>query len=99
MRNGSGDEHFIHFNSHGAIMKGFAHESSMSPWATDTGQLWPGVLDDVPSEFHDFLTEPASSIVWRRSDLSRPSPSYCNSGSFDVLFSNSDAASSDGGSM
>jgi hypothetical protein len=33
MRNGSGDEYFILFNSEGAIMKGFAHESSMSPWA------------------------------------------------------------------
>lgn len=32
MRNGSGDEYFILFNSQGAIMKGFAHESAMSPW-------------------------------------------------------------------
>jgi hypothetical protein len=71
MRNGSGDEYFIRFNSHGAIMKGFAHESCMSPWATDSGQLWPGVLDGVPDEFKDFLSEAAFSIedttfcIWR----------------------------------
>ena len=46
MRNGSGDDYFILFNSQGAIMKGFAHESSMSPWATESGQVWPGVLDE-----------------------------------------------------
>ena len=72
MRNGSGDEYFMLFNSQGAIMKGFAHESSMSPWATDSEQLWPGVLDEVPSEFQEFLTEPAFSMgdtsfcIWRR---------------------------------
>ena len=73
MRNGSGDDYFIIlFNSQGAIMKGFAHESSMSPWATESGQVWPGVLDEVPSEFQEFLTEPAFSMgdttfcIWRK---------------------------------
>src|SRR6185503_20125714 len=60
------------FNSQGAIMKGFGHESSMSPWATESGQVWPGVLDEVPGEFQEFLTEPAFSMgettfcIWRR---------------------------------
>src|SRR4030095_3057050 len=72
MRDGSGDEYFILFDSHGAIMKGFAHESTMSPWANDAEQIWPGVLDQVPSEFGDFLSEPAFSMsettfcIWRR---------------------------------
>jgi hypothetical protein len=72
MRNGSGDEYFILFNSQGAIMKGLAHESSMSPWATESEQVWRGVLDEVPSEFQEFLTEPAFSMgdttfcIWRR---------------------------------
>jgi hypothetical protein len=72
MRNGSGDEYFILFNSQGAIMKGFAHKSSMSPWATESEQVWRGVLDEVPSEFQEFLIEPAFSIgdttfcMWRR---------------------------------
>jgi hypothetical protein len=74
MRDGSGDEYFILFNSQGAIMKGFAHESSMSPWASDAEQVWPGVLDQVPSEFGAFLTEPAFSMgettfcIWRRKE-------------------------------
>jgi len=72
MRNGSGDEYFILFNPQGAIMKGFAHESSMSPWTADLEPVWPGVLDEVPSEFQEFLTEPAFSMadttfcIWRR---------------------------------
>lgn len=74
MRNGSGDEYFILFNAQGAIMKGFVDESSMSPWAGDTEQVWPGVLDQVPSEFGEFLTEPAFSMaettfcIWRRAE-------------------------------
>ena len=74
MRNGSGEEYFILFNAHGAIIKGFAHESPMSPWANDPEQVWPGVLDQVPSEFGEFLTEPAFSpeattfCIWRRTE-------------------------------
>ena len=74
MRNGSGDGYFILFNQYGAIIKGFAHESLMSPWGSESEQVWPGVLDEVPSEFQSFLQEPAFSIteatfcIWRRSD-------------------------------
>ncbi|MEO6655099.1 MAG: hypothetical protein ABIO36_03375 [Pyrinomonadaceae bacterium] len=35
MRNGSGDEYYIWFGAIGAIIKGFDHESEMSPYATD----------------------------------------------------------------
>lgn len=72
MRNGSGDDYFILFDSHGAIMKGFDHESVMSAWTTEDEKLWPGVLDEVPDEFQSFLSEPAFSIqestfcIWRR---------------------------------
>jgi hypothetical protein len=72
MRNGSGDEYHILFDSHGVIMKGFDHESAMSPWSNDDERLWPGIFDDVPAEFQSFLSEPAFSIqettfcIWRR---------------------------------
>jgi hypothetical protein len=72
MRDGSGDGYYILFNSQGAFLKGFAHESPMSPWNKDQEQVWPGVLDEVPSEFAAYLTEPAFSMhdttfcLWRR---------------------------------
>lgn len=72
MRDGSGDQYFILFNPHGAVIKGFAHESPMSPYAA--GKPWPGVLDEVPGEFQKFLSEPVFSIedttfcVWRRDE-------------------------------
>jgi len=72
MRDGSGDEYFILFNLHGAIIKGFAHESLMSPFGDEPPKVWRGVLENVPSEFQDFLSESAFEIeattfcVWRR---------------------------------
>jgi len=71
MRNGSGDEYFVLFTPQGAILKGFDHESPMSPWTREPVEVWPGVLDHVPEEFAHFLTEPAfnmqdaSFCVWR----------------------------------
>jgi hypothetical protein len=72
MRDGSGDEYFILFNSHGAIIKGFSHESPMSPYSNSTNSSWPGAIDEVPTEFESFIKEPAFSIrdvtfcFWRR---------------------------------
>jgi hypothetical protein len=74
MRNGSGDEYVALFTPYGAILKGFAHEAPMSPYANDPPQVWPGVLDDVPTAFSGFLSEPAFSIedttfcIWRTYD-------------------------------
>ena len=62
MRNGQGDYYFILFTKEGAIIKGFDHESPMSPYATDPPKMWAGVLDEVPAEFSEFLKEPAFSM-------------------------------------
>jgi hypothetical protein len=51
MRDGSGDEYFTLLSPGGAILKGFAHESPMSPYSNKSGKTWPGVIDDVPVEF------------------------------------------------
>lgn len=40
MRNGSGDEYTIVFSAAGACVRGFCHESSMSPYVND-GEPWP----------------------------------------------------------
>jgi len=72
MRNGSGDDYYLLFTEAGAVLKGYAHETAMASHAARHGQPWPGVLDNVPPEFADFLAEPAFSLndttfcVWRR---------------------------------
>jgi hypothetical protein len=72
MRDSSGDDYFILFNSYGAIIKGFAHESIMSPFARKPPKVWSGMLESVPTEFQSFLSEPAFSIesttfcIWRK---------------------------------
>ncbi|MFD5780359.1 hypothetical protein [Streptomyces sp. NPDC126933] len=58
MRNGSGDEYSIVFSAVGAYVRGFDHESPMSPYAHD-GEPWPGVIDGVPSVFRPWVEEPA----------------------------------------
>jgi hypothetical protein len=74
MRNGQGDDFFILFNNRGAIIKGFDHESPMSPYAHKPKRVWPGILDDVPDVFRGFLDEPAFTIedttfcFWRRAE-------------------------------
>ncbi len=59
MRNGSGDDLFAHFDAAGCFLRGFDHESFMSPWRREERIVWPGVLDAVPGEFADGRNEPA----------------------------------------
>lgn len=72
MRDGSGDGYFILFTNAGAIIKGFAHESDMSPWNIEPERVWPGVLENVPQVFEGFLREPAFDMgnttfcIWRK---------------------------------
>lgn len=68
MRNGCGDNFFILFTQDGAILKGLAHETPISPWAREDKSLWPGIFEGVPTEFAEFLTEPAFDI---------PNTTYC----------------------
>jgi hypothetical protein len=74
MRNGAGDELFAMFTPLGAILKGFDHESAMSPYRVNPPNVWRGVLDKVPSAFAEFLSEPAFSpldttfCIWRMHD-------------------------------
>lgn len=59
LNNGSGDHVFIVFSAQGVWLKGFDHESPMSPHANDPVEVQPGVLDHVPKEFSAYLNEPA----------------------------------------
>jgi hypothetical protein len=95
MRNGSGDEYFLIFSPHGAILKGFDHEAPMSPWKREPVAVWPGVLDGVPDAFASFLAEPAFSMgdctfcIWRE-----PSDEHWQHGP--VTFPESDTDDPDG---
>lgn len=72
MRNGCGDDFFALFNRAGCFIKGFAHESVMSPYRVQPPQPWPGILDGVPDDFASCLKQPAFSMdeitfcIWRR---------------------------------
>jgi hypothetical protein len=72
MRNGSGDDLFALFTKDGCFLKGFWHESKMSPYRKDPKSVWPGVLDSVPAVFDRGLHQAAFSMsdttfcVWRQ---------------------------------
>ncbi|MFI6646129.1 hypothetical protein ACIBI8_00710 [Streptomyces sp. NPDC050529] len=59
MDNGSGDDFSVLFTPAGVLIRGFDHESRMSPYATDDGQVWDGVIDEVPAALRPLLDEPA----------------------------------------
>ncbi|WP_406454331.1 hypothetical protein OG782_24425 [Streptomyces sp. NBC_00876] len=59
MENGSGDDFSVLFTPAGVLIRGFDHESRMSPYGTDDEQVWPGVIDDVPASLRPLLDEPA----------------------------------------
>ncbi|WP_328719629.1 hypothetical protein OHT52_09140 [Streptomyces sp. NBC_00247] len=59
MDNGSGDDFSVVFSPSGVLIRGFDHESRMSPYATDDEEVWPGVIDEVPAALSPLLDEPA----------------------------------------
>lgn len=59
MDNGSGDEYSIVFTPSGAFIRGFDHESPMSPYADEDLAPWPGLVESVPEEFAAQVAEPA----------------------------------------
>lgn len=40
------------------LVRGFDHESEMSPYATDDDRVWPGVIDEVPTALRPLLDDP-----------------------------------------
>lgn len=72
MKNGMGDEFVAFFNDFGCLIKGFYHESPMSPHRIHPPQIWSGMYENVPKEFMEPLKEPAFAVedvtfcVWRR---------------------------------
>lgn len=73
--NGSGDEFTVIFTAAGVVIRGFAHESAMSPHRTRGSEVWPGLIDDVPAPLRELLDDPAftgpapgptlTACIWR----------------------------------
>lgn len=62
MRNGSGDEYSITFTSDGAFVRGFDHESPLSPFIQTPPALWPGLLTGAPAALATLADEPAFTL-------------------------------------
>ncbi|GAB2807658.1 hypothetical protein GCM10022221_01160 [Actinocorallia aurea] len=74
MENGAGDEYSIVFAPEGAFVRGFDHESEMSPYGNGSFALWPGLLDGLPPALAPWAADPwfveddvlcATLCVWR----------------------------------
>jgi hypothetical protein len=79
MRNGSGDDLHAIFGPAACLIRGFAHEYEMSPYAHSPPQVFPGVLDDLPSDFGDCIAaldpgwwkDQVTFCVWRHQSDSK----------------------------
>lgn len=80
MQNGSGDEYSIVFSRDGVYIRGFDHESPVSPWAREPMTVARGLTEGVPESLIHFVTEPAFSLEgvlsitvcgWRESSADR----------------------------
>jgi hypothetical protein len=62
MRNGSGDGYSITFTDDGAFLRGFGHESPVSPFAQVAPALWPGLLTGLPAALANIAKGPAFTL-------------------------------------
>lgn len=54
--NGAGDSLHVVFGPAGVLIKGFDHESPISPYAQND-EPWPGIYDEVPTELAVYLED------------------------------------------
>ncbi|MGE8207288.1 hypothetical protein ACQKP0_22620 [Heyndrickxia sp. NPDC080065] len=70
--NGAGDHLIMLFSAEGSIIKGFDHESQLSPYAQNKHKVWPGIYDNAPSELLSLLEhegigkEDVTFCIWRK---------------------------------
>ncbi|ATF13729.1 hypothetical protein HPY27_05320 [Brevibacillus sp. HB1.1] len=73
INNGAGDDLYILFTPEGVIVKGFDHESEMSPHAREEYEVWPGIYEQVPPALLHRLDDEALTkedvtfCLWRES--------------------------------
>lgn len=72
--NGGGDHVYIIFIGDAILIKGFDHESDVSPYAQDEYKVWAGMYDGVPEKFLSVLNDESlehkdvTFCYWRISD-------------------------------
>ena len=71
IRNGQGDFAFVWFAPAGTVIRGFDHESAMSPYRVRPPRPWEGMFDGLPAELAYANEEPAFALdevtfcLWR----------------------------------
>ncbi len=55
IENGAGDHLYVLFTADGCVMKGFDHESPLSPHAQDEYEVWPGMYEGLPGDLQAAL--------------------------------------------
>jgi hypothetical protein len=61
-KDGSGNFFFAWFSKKGAVIRGFDHESPMSPFRTKPPEPWPGLLGGFPTSLSYATKEPAFAL-------------------------------------
>jgi hypothetical protein len=71
MRNGEGDWFFVWFaGRERVVIKGFAHESAMTPFKRPDKEPWPGLFDGLPDtlayarDMQEFPPEEVTFCIW-----------------------------------
>ncbi|WP_328802349.1 hypothetical protein T3H97_09325 [Paenibacillus sp. LX16] len=59
VNNGAGDTIHMLWTRGGVLLKGFDHESPVSPHARDEYEVWPGMYDGVPDDMMELLEDEA----------------------------------------
>jgi len=58
MRDGSGNSYAIIFGPLGCVVRGFDHESTLSPWGLANGSIAEGLLDGFPDQLRSVIDDP-----------------------------------------
>ncbi len=58
-KDGEGNFFFAWFSPRGAVLRGFDHDSKMSPFRRQPPAPWPGLFDGLPAQLGYVLKEPA----------------------------------------
>lgn len=62
INNGAGDHLHVLFTNSGTLIKGFDHESPLSPHAREDGEIYPGMYDEVPEALMAVLRDQEETL-------------------------------------